>query len=85
MKKVLITLFCLNFIFSLAIADSLGNLRTVNHYLSNGYNLESTILINDQKILYNLKNNGLSKMQFEPKLITCIYNIKKETTNCYKP
>ena len=50
MKKVLITLFCLNFIFSSAIADSLGNLRTVNHYLSNGYNLESTILINDQKI-----------------------------------
>jgi len=85
MKKILITLFCLNFISPFAIADFLGNLRTVNFYLSNGYNLESTILINDQKILYNLKNNGSSKMQFEPKLITCIYNIKKETTNCYKP
>ena len=68
-----------------SFADSLGTNKTINDYLSNGYQLQSIRVIDESKLLYNLLNDGSEKKIFEPKLISCVYNINAKLANCFKP
>lgn len=85
MKKIfLIINFILFFSFN-AYAESLGNIRTVNYYLEQGYLLVSVRVMEDGKLVYNLINNGKEEKKFELQMVSCIYDVSAETTDCYKP
>ena len=68
-----------------SFADSLGTNKTINDYLSNGYQLQSISVIDQNKLVYNLLNNGSEEKIFEPKLISCVYNTNTQLADCFKP
>ena len=70
---------------SKSFADSLGSNKTINDYLSNGYQLQSISVIDQNKLLYNLINDGSEEKIFEPKLISCVYNTNTQLADCFKP
>ena len=73
------------FLSSNSFGDSLGTNKTINDYLSDGYQLQSISVIDHNKLLYNLANNGSEEKIFEPKLISCIYDINTQLADCFKP
>ena len=68
-----------------AKADSLGVNKTINDYLDKGYELQSISVIEQNKFLYNLINNDSEEKMFEPKLISCIFDVKTQVAECFKP
>ena len=82
-KSLLIFLFLL-IVFN-ANADSLGVNKTINDYLDNGYELQSISLIEKDKLLYNLVHNDSEEKMFEPKLVSCIFDVKSQIAECFKP
>ena len=66
-------------------ADSLGVNKTINDYLDNGYELQSISIIEQGKLLYNLIRNNSEEKMFEPKLISCIFDVKTQVAECFKP
>ena len=84
MKKLsLIFLFLLH-PFNL-YGNSLGNNKTINDYLENGYQIQSVSIIDQDKILYNLLRDEDEDKKFEPKLVICIYDISNQISECFKP
>ena len=83
MKILTIILFLL-IVFN-ANADSLGVNKTINDYLDNGYELQSISIIDQDKFLYNLIHNNSEEKMFEPKLVSCIFNINTQIAECFKP
>ena len=84
MKKLsLIFLFLLH-PFNL-YGNSLGNNKTINDYLENGYQIQSVDIIDQNKILYNLLRNEDEDKKFEPKLVICIYVVSTQIAECFKP
>ena len=84
MKKICLIL-CFFLINSTSIADSLGTNKTVNDYIENGYQLQSVRVINENKYLYSLVNDGSENKIFEPKLVSCVYNLNNHISECFKP
>ena len=84
MHKYLV-IFLFLFLSNFANAESLGKNKTINDYLENGYQIQSINVINQNKFLYNLLNNGSKEKMFEPKLVSCIYEKEKQITDCFKP
>ena len=68
-----------------SFTESLGTNKTINDYLSDGYQLQSISVIDQSKLLYNLVNDGSEEKIFEPKLISCVYNINTQLADCFKP
>ena len=68
-----------------SFSDSLGINKTINDYLDNGYLIQSIQIMNEEKLLYNLINNGSEEKIFEPKLISCVYDINSQISDCFKP
>ena len=68
-----------------SFSDSLGTNKTINDYLDNGYFIQSIQIMDEEKLLYNLLNNGSEEKMFEPKLISCVYNINSQISDCFKP
>ena len=73
------------FISTKSFSDSLGTNKTINDYLDNGYLIQSIQIMDEEKLLYNLLNNGSEEKMFEPKLISCFYDIKSQISDCFKP
>ena len=85
MKKIFLVInFILFFSFNV-YAESLGNIRTVNYYLEQGYLLVSVRVMEDDRFVYNLINNGKEEKKFELQMVSCVYDVSAETTECYKP
>ena len=85
MKKILLFINIIFLLISNANAESLGNVRNVNYYMENGYQMYSVRVINEDKTLYNLINNGSEERSFEIKFVSCIYEVSSNTTECFKP
>ena len=85
MKKVFLILSLVVLITSNASAESLGNVRNVNYYMENGFKMYSVRVINEDKTLYNLINDGSEERSFEIKFVSCVYEKSTNTTECYKP
>ena len=68
-----------------AKADSLGVNKTINDYLDNGYELQSISIIEKDKFLYNLIRNNSEEKMFEPKLVSCIFDVNSQIAKCFKP
>ena len=85
MKKVFLILSLVILFISNASAESLGNVRNVNYYMENGFKMYSVRIINEDKILYNLINDGSEERSFEIKFVSCVYEKSTNTTECYKP
>ena len=68
-----------------ANADSLGVNKTINDYLDNGYDLQSISIIEKDKFLYNLIHNNYEEKMFEPKLVSCIFDVNTQIAECFKP
>ena len=83
MKILTIILFLL--IVSNANADSLGVNKTINDYLDKGYELQSISIIDQDKFLYNLIHNNSEEKMFEPKLVSCIFDVNTQIAECFKP
>ncbi len=83
MKILTIILFLL--IVSNANADSLGVNKTINDYLDKGYELQSISIIDQNKFLYNLIHNNSEEKMFEPKLVSCIFDVNSQIAECFKP
>ena len=81
--------FLLIFLFLLIAfnvkADSLGVNKTINDYLDNGYELQSISIIEKDKFLYNLTHNDSEEKMFEPKLVSCIFDVNSQIAECFKP
>ena len=73
------------FISTKSFSDSLGTNKTINDYLDNGYLIQSIQIMDEEKLLYNLLNNESEEKMFEPKLISCFYDIKSQISDCFKP
>ena len=58
MKKVFLILSLVILFISNASSESLGNVRNVNYYMENGFKMYSVRVINEDKTLYNLINDG---------------------------
>ena len=84
MKKICLIL-CFFLINSISYSDSLGTNKTINDYLENGYQLQSVRVINENKYLYSLVNDGSENKIFEPKLVSCVYNLNNHISECFKP
>ena len=82
--KILSILFFL-LISSQTLADSLGKNKTINDYLDNGYQLKSIKVLENERLLYNLIIEMKEDRIFEPKLVSCIYNIDTQISECFKP
>ena len=82
--KILSILFFLLISFQ-TLADSLGKNKTINDYLDNGYQLKSIKVLENERLLYNLIIEMKEDKIFEPKLISCIYNIDTQISECFKP
>ena len=82
-RSLLIFLFLL--ITLNANSDSLGVNKTINNYLDNGYKLQSISIIEQNKFLYNLIQNNSEEKMFEPKLVSCIFDVKSQIAECFKP
>ena len=82
--KILSILFFL-LIPSQTLADSLGKNKTINDYLDNGYQLKSIKVLENERLLYNLIIEMKEDRIFEPKLVSCIYNIDTQISECFKP
>lgn len=82
--KILSILFFL-LISSQTLADSLGKNKTINDYLDNGYQLKSIKVLENERLLYNLIIEMKEDKIFEPKLVSCIYNIDTQISECFKP
>ena len=85
MKKVFLILSLVILITSNASAESLGNVRNVNYYMENGFKMYSVRVINEDKTLYNLINDGSEERSFEIKFVSCVYDKSTNTTECFKP
>ena len=85
MKKVFLILSLVILFMSNASAESLGNVRNVNYYMENGFKMYSVRVINEDKTLYNLINDGSEERSFEIKFVSCVYEKSTNTTECYKP
>ena len=85
MKKVFLILSLVILFISNASAESLGNVRSVNYYMENGFKMYSVRVINEDKTLYNLINDGSEERSFEIKFVSCVYEKSTNTTECYKP
>lgn len=83
MKKFSILFLLLTLSYSQA--DSLGVNKTINDYIDNGYQLESINVLGDDRLLYNLIIKETDQNIFEPKLITCIFDINTQIAECFKP
>jgi len=82
-KYLLIFLF---FFYSLNVcADNLGFNKMINDYLDMGYQIQSVNIIDQNKILYNLLRDDTEAKKFEPKLVSCIYDINTQIAECFKP
>ena len=68
-----------------SFSDSLGTIKTINDYLENGYLIQSIQIMDEEKLLYNLLNNGSEEKMFEPRLISCVYDINSQISDCFKP
>ena len=68
-----------------SFSDSLGTNKTINDYLDNGYLIQSIQIMDEEKLLYNLLNNGSEEKMFEPRLISCVYDINSQISDCFKP
>lgn len=82
--KILSILFFL-LISSQTLADTLGKNKTINDYLDNGYQLKSIKVLENERLLYNLIIEMKEDKIFEPKLVSCIYNIDTQISECFKP
>lgn len=82
--KILSILFFLLISFQ-TLADSLGKNKTINDYLDNGYQLKSIKVLENERLLYNLIIEMKEDKIFEPKLVSCIYNIDTQISECFKP
>ena len=82
-KYFLLTIFLI--LSSNSFGDSLGTNKTINDYLENGYQLQSVRVINENKYLYSLVNDGSENKIFEPKLVSCVYNLNNHISECFKP
>ena len=82
--KILSIFFFLLISFQ-TLADSLGKNKTINDYLDNGYQLKSIKVLENERLLYNLIIEMKEDKIFEPKLISCIYNIDTQISECFKP
>ena len=85
MKKVFLILSLVILLISNASAESLGNVRNVNYYMENGFKMYSVRVINEDKTLYNLINDGSQERSFEIKFVSCVYKKSTNTTECFKP
>ena len=85
MKKVFLILSLVILFMSNASAESLGNVRNVNYYMENGFKMYSVRVINEDKTLYNLINDGSEERSFEIKFVSCVYDKSTNTTECFKP
>ena len=85
MKKIFLILSLSILIISNANAESLGNVRNVNYYMENGFKMYSVRVINEDKTLYNLINDGSQARSFEVNFISCVYEKSTNTTECFKP
>ena len=83
--RIILLIFLFSYFLSNANADSLGNNKTINDYLDNGYQIQSINIISQNKFLYNLVNDGTEEKMFEPKLVSCIYEKDKQIADCFKP
>ena len=84
MKKLSLIFLFLLYPFNLH-GNSLGNNKTINDYLENGYQIQSVNIIEQNKILYNLLRDEDEDKKFEPKLVICIYDISNQISECFKP
>lgn len=50
-----------------------------------GYQIQSVNIIDQNKILYNLLRDDTEAKKFEPKLVSCIYDINTQIAECFKP
>ena len=66
-------------------ADTLGINKTINDYLDNGYELQSISIIEKDKFLYNLIHNNSEEKMFEPKLVSCVFDVNSQIAECFKP
>ena len=82
--KILSIFFFLLISFQ-TLADSLGKNKTINDYLDNGYQLKSIKVLENERLLYNLIIEMKEDKIFEPKLVSCIYNIDTQISECFKP
>ena len=82
MKILSIFFFIISF---QTLADSLGKNKTINDYLDNGYQLKSIKVLENERLLYNLIIEMKEDKIFEPKLVSCIYNIDTQISECFKP
>ena len=85
MKKIFLIISLAILITSNASAESLGNVRNVNYYMENGFKMYSVRVINEDKTLYNLINDGSEERSFEIKFVSCVYDKSTNTTECFKP
>ena len=85
MKKIFLIICLAILIKSNASAESLGNVRNVNYYMENGFKMYSVRVINEDKTLYNLINDGSQVRSFEVNFISCVYEYSSNTTECFKP
>ena len=85
MKKIFLIISLAILIISNANAESLGNVRNVNYYMENGFKMYSVRVINEDKTLYNLINDGSQARSFEVNFISCVYEKSSNTTECFKP
>ena len=85
MKKIFLILSLAFLIMSNANAESLGNVRNVNYYMENGFKMYSVRVINEDRTLYNLINDGSQARSFEVKFISCVYEKSSNTTEYFKP
>ena len=80
MKKLLGIVVLGLLLGSSAYAESLGTNKTVNDYVDDNYTIVS-VGQDDANFFYTLRSNAKSK----PLVVTCIYQLKKARTFCFKP
>ena len=87
-RLLLITLISFGWC-NVSLSAYLGNEKTVNDYLKDGYKLHTTNIASDGYYLYHLIHTGSKKdsetLIWTPKLITCVYGIKDNNTVCWAP
>ena len=84
MKKYLLIFLFFFYSFNVC-ADNLGTNKTINDYLEMGYQIQSVNIIDQNIILYNLLRDDTEDKKFEPKLVSCIYDINTQIAECFKP
>ena len=42
-------------------------------------------IIKQDKFLYNLIHNNSEEKMFEPKLVSCIFDVNSQIAECFKP